>query len=237
MSIPAIAPRLFAPLFRVERARLLELLRALPPAGWHRPTVCPGWDVLGLAAHLVGGDLSVLAWQRDEHHGTPAPANLDEAGFIAWLDDLQVEWVQAARRLSPRLVTDLLEWTDDQLVSLVEAQDPSDVCAHVSWASPDPVLVWLDHGRELSERWTHRQQLLEAVGRPSDLREDLAGPVLDTLRWAYPYRLRPHHRPSGSIIAIRVAGPETDYTWHFRSDSFSWAFDPLADGAAIARMT
>jgi uncharacterized protein (TIGR03083 family) len=226
MSIPATAPRQFAPLFRVERARLLDLLRALRPTDWRRPTVCPGWDVRSLAAHLVGGDFSVLSRQRDGHHGTPAPADLHEAGFIAWLDDLQVEWAHAARRLSPRLVYELLVWTDDQLVSLVEAQDPSAMYAHVSWASPYPVPVWLDHGRELSERWIHRQQLLEAVGRTSDLRDDVAGPVLDTIRWAYPYRLQLHHRPHGSIISVRIAGPASEYTWHLRSDGSSWTFDP-----------
>ena len=66
---------------------------------------------------------------------------------MAWLDEMQAEWVGAARRLS------------------------------------------LDQARELSEYWIHRQQLLQGLGRPSDLRADLAGPVLDGLRWAYPYRL------------------------------------------------
>jgi uncharacterized protein (TIGR03083 family) len=236
MSMPATPPRQCAPLFRLERARLLEALRALEPDDWRRPTVCPDWDVLGLAAHLVGVDLSVLARQRDGHDGAPAPADADEGRFIAWLDDLQADWVHAARRLSPRIVKDLLEWTDDQVVSLVEAQDPSEVCAHVSWASKDPVPVWLDHGRELSERWIHRQQLLEAVDRPSDLRPDLADPVLDALRWAYPYRLQAQHRPAGSIIEMSIAGPEHDAIWRLQSDGSSWAFVPEASGAVVARM-
>ncbi len=49
-----------------------------------------------------------------------------------------------------------------------------------------PVPVWLDQARQLSEQWIHRQQLLQALGRRSDLRPDPAGPV----RWAYPYRLK-----------------------------------------------
>ncbi len=53
-----------------------------------------------------------------------------------------------------------------------------------------PVPVWLDQARQLSEQWIHRQQLLQALGRRSDLRPHLAGPVFDGLRWAYPCRLK-----------------------------------------------
>jgi hypothetical protein len=41
-------------------------------------------------------------------------------------------------------------------------------------------------GTALSEYWIHRQQLLQGLGRPSDLRTDLAEPVLDGLRWPTP---------------------------------------------------
>jgi uncharacterized protein (TIGR03083 family) len=187
VDIPSVPPRDFAPLFHIERTRLSELLGSLGASDWGRPSPCPGWTVLGLAAHLVGCDLSLLAGQRDGHHGTPAPGGLSEDAFISWLDELQAEWVHAARRLSARLVVELLDWTGPQVVEMLGAQDPSASTAHVSWASTGRVPAWLDHARELSERWIHRQQILQAVGSPSDLRQDLAEPVLDGLRWAYPF--------------------------------------------------
>jgi hypothetical protein len=52
----------------------------------------------------------------------------------------------------------------------------------VSWAGHGPVPTWLDQARKLSEYWIHRLQILQALGRPSDLRADLAGRVLDGLR-------------------------------------------------------
>jgi uncharacterized protein (TIGR03083 family) len=179
VNIPAEPPGEFPPLFRVERARLLEILGSLTASDWIRPTPCPGWTILGLAAHLLGGDFSLLAGQRDGHLGTRAPTDPNEAEFIGWLDELQIEWVHAARRLSPRLVTDLLAWTDSQISELITSQNPSAVSANVSWASTGSVPVWLDQARELSERWIHRQQILQALDRPSDLRVDLAEPVLD----------------------------------------------------------
>jgi hypothetical protein len=68
----------------------------------------PG-TVLGLACHLLGDDLGLLARRRDHHVGTPPPEDLSESEFIDWLDELQIEWVRAARRLSPHLVVEMLE--------------------------------------------------------------------------------------------------------------------------------
>jgi hypothetical protein len=188
---------------------------------------------------LLGGDLSLMAGQRDDHHGTRAPPGLSGQEFISWLDELQVEWVHAARRLSPRLVMELLDWAGPQVVEMVSAQDPSALTANVSWASVVPVPAWLDQARELSERWIHRQQVLEAVGAPSDLRDDLAGPVLDGLRWAYPFRLEPHHRPAGETVEISVTGPEVELRWDLVSDLPAWRFRPTAGGPIVAdlRMT
>jgi hypothetical protein len=181
---------------------------------------------------LLGDDLSLLAGRRDQHLGTPPPEGLSEEGFIGWLDDLQIEWVRAMRRLSPRLVVDLLEWAGPQIVSTVNAQDPSAVMANVSWASTTVVPVWLDQARELSERWIHRQQILQSLGRPGDLRSDLAGPVMDGLRWAYPFRLERHRRTPGATVEITVSG-DVNLRWNIVSNGASWEFYP-APGDSLA---
>jgi hypothetical protein len=87
---------------------------------------------------------------------------------------MQAEWVGASRRLSPRLISDLLQWTGPQIAGTFRREDPRARTASVSWAGPGPVPAWLDQARELSEYWIHRQQLLQGLGRPSDLRTDLA---------------------------------------------------------------
>jgi uncharacterized protein (TIGR03083 family) len=212
-----------ASLFVTERARLSELLGTLGRADWDRPSPCPGWTVLGLCCHLVGDDLGFLSRHRDGYHGTPGPEDAGEAGFIAWLDNLQAEWVGAARRLSPRVVTDLLDWAGPQLAETFRGEDPRARIAEVSWAGPGPVPVWLDQVRELSEYWIHRQQLLQALGRPSDLRADLAGPVLTGLRWAYPFRLGQVTADPGETVTISISGPVT-LTWHLVATMAGWEF-------------
>lgn len=237
MTIPSDPPGDVVQLVRLERARLVELLRSLSSEDWRRATPCPAWDVLGLVIHLVGNDLGVIARLRDHHHGTPAPDGLDEATFVGWLDDLQIEWVHAARRISPRLAVDLLEWLGRALVDTFAAQDPRSRTARVSWASTSAVPVWFDQARELTEAWIHRQQLREAVGRPSDLGEDLAGPVLDALRWAFPHRLRAEVEGTGSVEIV-ITEPFRR-TWRLVTGDDGWMFaeDAAATPSAVVSLT
>src|SRR5579859_7046626 len=86
-----------------------------------------------------------------------------------------------------------------------------------------PGPAWLDQARELSEYWIHRQQIRQALARPSDLRADLAGPVLDGLRWAYPYRLAGVPAQPGDTVTISVTGPLTR-TWHLVAAETGWQF-------------
>jgi uncharacterized protein (TIGR03083 family) len=225
-----------APLFLLERERLCELLAGLDPADWQRPSPCPGWTVLGLCAHLAGDDLSFLARHRDGFHGTPGPEHASEEEFVAWLDGLQDEWVRAARRMSPRVVTGLLAWSGPQVAEALRAEDPSARTASVSWAGTGPVPVWLDQVRELSEYWIHRQQLLHALDRPSDLRADLAGPVIDGLRWAYPFRLGQFPGEPGDTVTISVSGPVAR-TWFLVAATDGWEFRDQPGSRGVAAMS
>jgi hypothetical protein len=46
---------------------------------------------LGLATHLVGDDLSLLARHRDGYLSTVPPEGASGDDFIVWLDQLQME--------------------------------------------------------------------------------------------------------------------------------------------------
>jgi uncharacterized protein (TIGR03083 family) len=225
MAFDLVPPADIPELIGLERARLLEVLGTLGEVDWQKPTPCPEWNVLELCSHLVGVDLSSLSRHRDHHLGTPPPGGVAEEEFIEWLDDLQREWVKAARRLSPQVVIDLLGWAAPQLVEVFAREDASALSAHVSWAGPDPLPAWFDQLRELSEYWIHRQQLLEALGHPSDFRPELVGPVLDGLRWAYPFRLHQLHGVPGDTVVLAITGPSA-VTWHLVATGRDWEFRP-----------
>jgi hypothetical protein len=117
-------------------------------------------------------------------------------------------WVEATRRLSPRVLIDLLRLTGEQTQAFWESRDLSAIGDPVSWAGPDPAPVWLDIAREYTERWHHQQQIRDAVAAPG-LRD---GPpiktVLDTFVRAFPHSFRDLHAPDGSHLRINFTPPE-----------------------------
>lgn len=70
---------------------------------------------------------------------------------------LNQEWVVAARRMSPRLLRELLALIGPQVESYFSSLDVEAIGSPVSWAGPDPAPVWFDIAREFTERRHHQQ--------------------------------------------------------------------------------
>lgn len=102
-----------------ERAQLIALLGRLDDADWALPTECPEYPVKGIAAHILGDDLSLLSRQRDS--ALPGlfvvAEKMPGADIRQLLDGFNDQWVEAARFMSPTLLIELLrlsgEWTSD----------------------------------------------------------------------------------------------------------------------------
>jgi uncharacterized protein (TIGR03083 family) len=175
-----------------ERAALIDLLRELGPAEWDAPTACAGWSVADLARHLLGCDVGVLSLRRDGYGDPGFAEGLDIAtfaGIVAAIDRLNDRWMVAARRISPRMTTDLLEasgaWTADYWAE-VDLDAPG---LPVDWAGDGPAPIWLDIAREYTERWVHGAQIREAVGAPLLGGAEWLGPVIDAFARALPRSL------------------------------------------------
>jgi uncharacterized protein (TIGR03083 family) len=152
------------PLFPSERAEFTALLWNLPSGGWQRPTVCPGWRVHDVWAHVVHDYLRKLSRTRDRHTG---PGPLPGEGLPQFLARTNQEFVAAARQVSPRVLVGLLDHLGPQLDRLWPSLDLGATGEPVSWAIPgQPAPVWFDVARECAEFWVHQQQVRDAVGRP-----------------------------------------------------------------------
>ena len=168
-----------------ERRQLLEFLGGLSAEQWNLSTMCPGWNVGDIARHLLGDDLGRLSRTRDGFR-QDSLADSNE-GLVPLVNRLNEQWVGALRRLSPRVVCDLLEvssvWTQAHFATL----DLEAIGSPVSWAGPDPAPIWLDIAREYTERWHHQQQMRDAVGAPGLLSRRMFAPVLSTFVFAMPW--------------------------------------------------
>ena len=199
-------PILVAHLFPELLDALLNLLNSLSDEQWRRATACAGWSVKDVAAHLLGGDVGVLSRQRDGYR-PPATAQIDRwDNLVAIINELNERWVAAARRMSPRVLRDLLALTGEQAAAYFGSLDPYALGQPVSWASPGPAPVWLDLAREYTERWHHQQHIRDAVERPGLTEARYLAPVLHTFVQALPHTYRDVDAPVGTMVALTISG-------------------------------
>ncbi|WP_330354335.1 maleylpyruvate isomerase family mycothiol-dependent enzyme [Streptomyces chartreusis] len=204
------------PLFVPEHAALIATLRGLTPADWGREAV-PGWSVRDVVAHVLGDCYGRLARHRDGHRegggeghregGREGPAFAPGEDLPAYIHRINQQWVDAHSRVSPAALTDTLELIGGQVARLFAESDPAAPSLGVSWAGADPAPMWLDSARELTEYWTHRQQIRHATGQRTDPDPRLLSVVLDTFLRALPHTLREIAAPAGTQVRIHVTGP------------------------------
>jgi uncharacterized protein (TIGR03083 family) len=225
---------LVADRFPALRAQLLTLLADLSEDDWARPTAAPLWSVKDIAAHLLGGDVWILSGQRDGFR--PSDTAIQEhAQLIELVNRLNAEWVLAARRMSPRLLRDLLAFTGPGVEAYFASLDPMVIGGPVTWAGPEPAPQWFDIAREFTERWHHQQQIRDATGRPPLYDPYFLAPVLDTFVRALPHNFRDTLAPAGTAVRFEITG-DAGGVWFLRREeqehSWTLALRPPTEAAA-----
>ena len=218
----AAEPILTVDLFPVLEGKLIELLRCLNHDDWLRPTLARQWTVKDIAAHLLDGNIKRLAMQRDGFFGLDAPPRDGYGSFIQFINRNNAEWVEAARRMSPRTLIDLLEGTSKQVHELFAALDPlAPALWAVTWAGENQSANWFDIAREFTERWHHQQQIRIAVNRPGISGRELYFPVLDTFMRGLPHAFRTVEARPGTSLRIDITG-EAGGSWFLRRMNSAW---------------
>jgi uncharacterized protein (TIGR03083 family) len=212
-------PVLVADLFPEVRRRLLSVLEGLSAEQWQLPTAAKAWNVKDIALHLLGGDIGNLSRRRDAHNFGGEIASWQD--LVKLINQLNESWVVAARRMSPRLLCDLLAHTGPQLAEYFASLDPFAVGGEVDWAGPQPTPVWLDVAREYTEQWHHQQQIRDATGRPGLYEARLFAPVLDTFVRALPRTFREVQATQGTCVQLRFTGA-VDASWVLQRDASGW---------------
>ena len=198
-----------ADLFPSLHGELIDLLRGLAPADWECPTVAGDWRVRDVAAHLLDVDLRKLSVNRD---GFLAPPDEPIGGYgdlVRFLNRLNADWVVAARRLSPRVLVDLLAVTGPAVSDLIAALPPHEPALFsVAWAGESQSENWFDIGRDYTERWHHQMQIRDAVGAPLLLARPWLHPLLDLSVRALPRAYESVMAEDGTAVVFEVTGEE-----------------------------
>jgi uncharacterized protein (TIGR03083 family) len=203
----------------------LKTLRGLDAAAWHRQTLAPRWKVRDVAAHLLDGDLRKIAVYRDGHLLAPDSPIASERDLTQFINRQNATGVAYAARLSPALLTDLLDITGLWVADLIEQLPPHGRSIFaVSWAGEAESENWMDTGREYTERWHHQMQIRDATGRPLLLSSQWMSPLLDISVRALPHAYGTVDAQEGAALSLVVSG-ETTEAWTLRRRQREWQLE------------
>ena len=237
MALRPVPPTDTRRFFRPVAAELVTLLRGLPAEAFDRPTVAGTWRVRDVVAHLVDISLRRLSFHRDGHPPPPpAQPPRTERQFVAFINGLNGQWVEAARRISPRLLTDLYEFAGAALADFTESfPDHGPALFAVSWAGEERSEGWFDLGREFTEHWHHQAQVRAAVAAPP-LRDPawLHAVLLIALR-GLPHAYRDAAGTAGQTLTIDITGAAGG-VWTLRRDDDGWSLWAGEESGESARV-
>lgn len=222
-------------LFRPLHTKLIEVLSSLQPDDWSRPTVARQWTIKDITAHLLDGSIRTISLYRDNWSGPP-PVIDGYGSLVAYLNQLNADWVKAMVRVSPDLLIQWLSDTHEDFIRCFEALDPQGTARFsVAWAGEDSSANWFHIAREYTERWHHQQQIREAMGNQEILTPTLYHPVLETFLLALPHAYRDANAPEGSRVVVEVTG-DAGGRWEIERQSSRWVFIPSGKSKADAHV-
>lgn len=212
------------PIFEKTQHELISLLKSLSTDEWEYSTSSSKWNVKDVVAHLLDGDLRRLSLHRDKHKlpDPSAPINSYES-LVDYLNNVNNTWVRASKRLSPRLLIELTEFTTPKVIQHLKSLDPKGTALFsVGWAGEAESENWFDIAREYTEKWHHQQQIREATGRPLLVGEQWLSPLLNTLiRGVPPVYYKYAERNTDEQIEIYISGV-IDNSWILATQNGKW---------------
>ncbi len=199
---------------------LFKLLEGLSADDWGKQTIAPKWKVKDVAVHLLDGNLRTLSMLRDKYYGEK-PENINSyEDLIDFLNRLNADWVKATKRLSPKVIIDLLKSSGKEYCDFLATLDPNDKAEFsVAWAGENESKNWFHIAREYTEKWHHQQQIRLAVGDEQKLLgEKWYLPYLDTSVRALPHHYRNVEGKDEDLVKIIFLG-RTEKSWFLYYDN------------------
>jgi uncharacterized protein (TIGR03083 family) len=211
-------------LFSALDQKLIQLLSSLRKEDWDKPTLAKLWSVKDIAAHLLDGNLRTMSMLRDKYYGEK-PENADTyQGMVSYLNRLNADWVKAYKRISPKVLIDLLESSCKEYIHYLHQLDPMAKAEWaVDWAGEKESKNWFHIAREYTEKWHHQKQIREALGVDGLMERELYFPLIQTFMMALPHTYRNVPANEGTLVEVIVIG-EGGGKWIMEYTKKSWKF-------------
>jgi hypothetical protein len=194
--------------------------------------------VKDVALHLLGVDIANLSIRRDgfRDRSTTDPKGGTWDELVAFVAGLNQSWVEVSRRISPRLLCELLSFTGKAMSEYFLSLDLTAVGGPVSWAGPEPAPIWLDVAREYTERWVHQQQIRDAVNRPGFKEPRYFAPVLAAFVHALPVALQNTEARTDNALRLEITG-DAGGRWRAIYTDAGWVLAKDQPGAVTAEVS
>ncbi|SFC76897.1 maleylpyruvate isomerase N-terminal domain-containing protein [Flavobacterium phragmitis] len=220
-------------LFPILDTLLIDLLKSLTEEEWNAQTVAKKWKVKDIASHLLDGNLRGLSISRDRYFGEN-PENINSyPDLVDFLNQLNMTWTNATKRLSPTVLISLLESTGKEYSEHLQILDPfENAIFSVAWAGQETSLNWFHIAREYTEKFLHQQQIRDAVGKQGLMTKELFHPFIETFIQALPHTYRNTKAPVNSVVTLIVT-TEIGGQWSIIKKENNWEFiDSFQDNSA-----
>lgn len=221
-------------LFPILDKLLIDLLKTLNIEEWNAPTIAKLWTVKDIASHLLDGNLRGLSYSRDNYFGEKPPIINSYSDLVGFINQQNIAWTNVSKRLSPRVLIELLTITGQQYSEyLTTLNSFDDAIFSVAWAGQEKSPNWFHIAREYTEKFIHQQQIREAVGQQALFTKELFYPFIDTFMCGLPYTYRNILATEGTVIQVKIL-TEIGGEWRILKTTESWQLtdnleiDPIA---------
>lgn len=209
-------------LFPALDIKLIELLKSLSDEEWNAQTVAKRWTVKDIASHLLDGNLKGLSISRDGYFGEQASAINSFSDMVSFLNNLNMTWTSVTKRLSPKVLIELLEITGKAYSAFLTTLDPAqDSLLSVAWAGQEVSPNWFHIAREYTEKFLHQQQIRDATGRPGIMTKEFYYPFIDTLMYALPHTFNNVIADLGTTVTV-VINSDIGGQWNVVKSENGW---------------
>jgi hypothetical protein len=209
-------------LFPLVDRELILLLRQLSSSDWQLPTLAKKWCVKDVAAHLLDGNIRVIAAMHQHKSPTPPPFS-GYSGLVQYLNDFNAEWVLAMKRVSHEQLVDWLESTGLIYCEYMASQPLFEKAPYsVAWAGEAESLNWFHIAREYTEKMHHQLQVRHALSCEEPLlTARFFHPFIATLMYGLPHALAKTPAANGTIILVEIS-TEAGGKWYVENTNNQW---------------